>query len=289
MHRSYTQEQAGSGSCSNATGVHTRVQGVHARTSRFQARGASSTEVQARTVRYRRVEPRPGAYTHVHRPYTPERAGTATWSHVQGRTHTCIGRTRRNGPVQARGATSRSVHTRAMALHAGTCRDRHLEPHPRAYTREHIPYTPERTGRGTWSYVQGRTHACTGRIHPNGPVQKREATSMGVHTSAEGVHTGTGRYRHVERKPGAYTRALRAYTQERSGTVAWSHVHWCKHTRAHTGTGRYRHVEPRPGAHTRVHRDYTPERAGTGTWSHVQVQTPECTGPTAGKGTGTGT
>ena len=65
-----------------------------------QARGSSSRGLQppaqvehAKNGSHRYVDPRPGAYSHVHRSNRRKSAATGTWIHVHGATATCTGRT----------------------------------------------------------------------------------------------------------------------------------------------------------------------------------------------------
>ena len=165
------------------------------------------------------MEARSYAYTHVHKAYTPKREGTCTCKHVDTRTHTCIKRTQRKGPstgtwkyvqmrshtclgctqrewpVQARGSTSKSVHTRAQCIHTEKGQYRHMEARPYAYIHVHKAYTPKRAGTctckhvqtlthtyikrtqrkgpstGTWKHVQTRSHTCTRCTQREGPVR----------------------------------------------------------------------------------------------------------------------
>ena len=113
-------------------GAHPRAQGEHTEKSR-----------------YRRAE----AYTQVHRANTPKRVGKGTWIDVQRRTSTYRRGTHRKGPVQARGSTSKRVHTRAMGVHTEHGNYSNMDPRPHTYKHEHRAYTLKRAGTGTWIHV----------------------------------------------------------------------------------------------------------------------------------------
>ena len=167
--------------------------------------------------RYRHVDPRPGAYSHVHRANTPERTVRDTWIHVQGRTATrtwrthptepvqprALGQHSRKGPVQAHGSTSRGVQPRVQGQPTEKGRYRHVDPLPEAYSQVYRANTPKRTIRGTWTHVQRCTATCTRRTHRNWTLRARESTSRGVQPRALGKHTGKGRYGYVDPRPQA--------------------------------------------------------------------------------------
>ena len=168
------------------------------------------------------MDARREAYTHVHRAYTPKRACTGTWLHVQRRTgrvytpkmastgtwmhvqrptQTCARGTHRKRPVQARVSTSRGIHTPTQGVH---------------------------TEKG-W-YRQRCTGACTECSHQNGPLQARGCMSRVTHTRAHGVRTKKGRYRDVDARPEAYTHVHRVYTPKGADTGTWMHVKRLTHT-----------------------------------------------------------
>ena len=83
-----------------------------------QARGCKSRDVHThkqgvhtKDGRYWHVNERSKEYTHVHK------AAKGTWMHVQMHAYTYTGRKHRNRPAQARGCTSRGIHTRAQGVH----------------------------------------------------------------------------------------------------------------------------------------------------------------------------
>ena len=70
-------------------GIHTRAQGEHTEKGIYRnvvARPEAYT--QTGKCKYRHLDARPEAYTHVHMAYTPKRAGTGAFMHVQKCTHT---------------------------------------------------------------------------------------------------------------------------------------------------------------------------------------------------------
>ena len=85
----------------------------------FTSRGVRirAQSLHTEKSRYRHGDTRPKAYLHVHKAYTPKRAGTGTEIHVQRRTCTCTKPTHRKEPVQARGSTSRGLKAREQGLH----------------------------------------------------------------------------------------------------------------------------------------------------------------------------
>ena len=87
---------------------------VQARETSF--RGVQPREQGQNTAkgRYRHVDPRLEAYSHVHKANTSKRAGKGTWINVQRRTATCTGPTHRKGTVQARGSKSKGLQPRAQ-------------------------------------------------------------------------------------------------------------------------------------------------------------------------------
>ena len=254
------------------------------------------------------MDPRPKRIGKCTGPYTPKSACTGTWIHLQRSTGTCTGPPRRKGE---RGSHRKSVQAHAQGLHTEKGRLRYVDPRPEEYRHVHTAYTPKRAGTGTWIHLQRRAGTFTESTRRKWPVQKRGSTCRSVLTSAEGLHTEKGRYRHVDPRSKVNRQVYRARGSTSRGVQAQAYgLHTEKgryrhvgsrpeeytqglhrkgpvHARGSTSRGvqaraqdRYRHVDRRPEEYRHVHRSYTSKWAGTGTWIYDQRSTGTCTGPT---------
>ena len=204
VHRAYRRRRASTGRWSHVQGPTHTCTGRKDRNGRVKPHKRAQG-VQAARGRYRHVEPSPGVYTHVHRPNRSKRAGTGTRSNVKGPTHTCTTRRGRYGPVQAWGATSSGLYTRAQGVQTEN--------------------RPKRAGTGTLSPVWGPKRTCTEGTGQKGPVGARGATSIGRNAPVQARPATVGTNKQVHR---AYNRSLQwldvPYKLKRAGTGTCSHV-----------------------------------------------------------------
>ena len=189
------------------------------------------------------VDTRPWAYRHGHKSYSPKRAGTRTWIHVQRSTATCTGRTPRKGPVQGQGPTATCTGQAARKVPA-----QGRKPRPGVYRLIHRWNILKRAGTGTWNHVLGPTATCTGRTARKVAAPGRGTTFWCLLATCTGrtVLKGPAQGR------GTTSRDLRPRAQVEQSQK-----------------GRHRNVEVRPGAYGHVHRSNSPKSAGTGRWNHV--------------------
>ena len=278
---------------STSGGVQPRAQGVH-----------------PENGRYRHVDPRPVAYSHVNRAYKPKRAGRATWIHIRRRKATCTALHNEKGP--APGRVSGGVQPREQGVHTEKGRHRQVEPRPEVYSRVHRAYIPKRACTGTRIRVRRRAAIC--RVHrvynpkraargTSIHVGRRSATyTWPIHRKGPAQARGSMTWRRTATRTGpTHQKGRQQARGSTSGGVQPRAVG------VHTEKGRPRYVDSRPGADIPVHRAYAPKRAvqergctsksvqprtrgvhtqrvPTGTWFDDQKRTATCTGRTPRKG-----
>ena len=156
VHRAYTRKRADRGFWIQLRRRTAACTGPTHRKVPAQARGLTSERVLPRAQgvhtekgRYRHVNSRPEAYSHLHMAYTPKSTGTATWIHVRRRTATCTGTTHRKGSAQQPVSTQGGVEQRAQGVHTAKGRPSHVDPRPEVCSHVHMANIPKRAGTAT--------------------------------------------------------------------------------------------------------------------------------------------
>ena len=173
---------------------------------------------------HRHVHTRTDDYTHVHRSKRRKRAATGTWIHVQGPTPTCTGGTGGKGRPQARGSTSRGLHSRVQVEQKEKGGQRHVDPRPWACTHVYRSNRRIKAATGMLIHVQGHTPTCTGRTGGKGRPLARESTSSGLYPRVLVEPEEKKGHWRVDLLPGDYTHVHWSNTRKKEATGTWNYV-----------------------------------------------------------------